>query len=192
MFIIISTSHPIISAHRALKPPVTSHPPEGAIHGPLELNTLRLRQNGPQFPDYFFKCIVLNENIWILIEISLKFVRMVSINNIPALVLIMAWRRPGEKPLSESMMASSLPHICITRSQWVNNWEKLSVDRSRCCRTPDNWNTGLILLLFRFSQIIFSMWNLHCVWRNRFQSQQQLYQRSSQPGFKTWLAAALV
>ena len=32
----------------------------------------------------------------------------------------MAWRRPGDKPLSEPMMASLLTHICVTRPQWVN------------------------------------------------------------------------
>ena len=42
------------------------------------------------------------------------------INNIPALVQIMACRRPGDKPLSELMMASLLMHICVTRPQWVN------------------------------------------------------------------------
>ena len=32
----------------------------------------------------------------------------------------MTWRRPGDKPLSEPMMASSPTHICVTRPQWVN------------------------------------------------------------------------
>ena len=36
--------------------------------------------------------------------ISLKFVSDGSINNIPALVQIMAWRLPGTKPLFEPMM----------------------------------------------------------------------------------------
>ena len=31
----------------------------------------------------------------------------------------MAWRRPGEKPLSEPMMVSVLTHICVTRPEWV-------------------------------------------------------------------------
>ena len=42
-------------------------------------------------------------------------------DNILALVQIMAWRRPGDKPLSEPMMFSLLTHICVTRPQWVNN-----------------------------------------------------------------------
>ena len=31
----------------------------------------------------------------------------------------MAWRRPGDKPLSEPMMENLLTHICVTRPQWV-------------------------------------------------------------------------
>ena len=83
------------------------------------LNTLRPRQNGRHFADDIFKRIFLNENILIPIQISLKFVPKGSINNIPALVQIMAWRRPGDKPLSEPMMVNLPTHICVTRPQWV-------------------------------------------------------------------------
>ena len=65
--------------------------------------TLRPRQSGRHFPDDIFKCIFFNENGRIFIEISLKFVPKVPINNIPALGQIMAWRRPGNKPLSEPL-----------------------------------------------------------------------------------------
>ena len=82
-------------------------------------NTLRLRQNGGHFADYIFKCVFLNEHVWILIKISMKFVPKGPINNIPALVQIMAWRRPGDKPLSEPVMFSLPTHICVTRPQWV-------------------------------------------------------------------------
>ena len=54
------------------------------------VNTLRLRLNGGHFPDYIFKCISSNGNIWISITISLKFVPKSSINNIPALVQMIA------------------------------------------------------------------------------------------------------
>ena len=53
---------------------------------PGVINTLRPRQNGRHFPDDIFKCIFLNESIWISIEISLKFVPKGRINNIPASV----------------------------------------------------------------------------------------------------------
>ena len=36
--------------------------------------------------DDIFMCIFLNENVWILIRISLNFVPKGQINNIPALV----------------------------------------------------------------------------------------------------------
>ena len=83
------------------------------------INTLRPRQNGRRFSDDIFKCIFFNENAWISIKISLKFVPKGPINKIPALVQIMAWHRSGDKPLSEPMMVSLLTHICVTRPQWV-------------------------------------------------------------------------
>ena len=58
--------------------------------------TLRPRQNGRHFPVDIFKCISLNENLWISIKISLKFVPKGPINKIPALVQMRAWRRSGD------------------------------------------------------------------------------------------------
>ena len=84
-------------------------------------NTLRPRQNGRRFADDTFKRIFLNENVRFSIKISLKFVPKGPINNNPALVQIMAWRRSGDKPLSEPMMVSLLTHICVTRPQWINS-----------------------------------------------------------------------
>ena len=83
------------------------------------VNSLRPRQNGRHVADDIFKRIFLNKNVRILIWISLKFVPMGPINNIPALVQIMAWRRPGDKPLSEPIMVRLPTHICVTRPQWV-------------------------------------------------------------------------
>ena len=93
------------------------------------INTLRPRPNRCHFADNIFKCIFLNENVWISIDISLKFVPKGPIDQIPALVQIMAWHRPGDKPLSEPMMISLLTHICVTRPQWVKQYitHKLSV-----------------------------------------------------------------
>ena len=85
----------------------------------LHVNTLRSRQNGRHFADDIFKRIFFNENVWISIQISLKFIPKGSINKIPALFQVMAWRRSGDKPLFEPMMVILLTHICVTRSQWV-------------------------------------------------------------------------
>ena len=60
-------------------------------------------------------------------KIPLKFVPKGPINNILALVQIMAWRRSGDKPLSESMMVNLPTPICIIRPQWVNWTYSLSI-----------------------------------------------------------------
>ena len=111
----------------------------------------RPRQNGRHFADDMFKCIFLTENVWIPIEISLTFVPKGSISNNPALFQIMAWRRPGDKPLCEPMMVSSLTHICVTRPQWVKSyysvcigskcytlWNSENVQQGKICR---NWSS---------------------------------------------------
>ena len=94
--------------------------------GPLATNTNQLEwkyrnkslykyafQNGQNLPldkmtailgDDIFKCIFLNEKVRILIKISPTFVPKCPIDDNQALVEIMAWRRKGDKPLSEPMM----------------------------------------------------------------------------------------
>ena len=53
--------------------------------------------------DDIFNCIFLNENDRIPIHISLKYVLMSPVDNKPALIQVMAWRRTGDKPLPGSM-----------------------------------------------------------------------------------------
>ena len=77
---------------------------------------LPLDKMAASLTDNIFKCIFMNEKFCILIGISLKFVPKGSINNIPALVKIMAWRRIGDKPLCEPMLT------CSTRGRWVK-WQ---------------------------------------------------------------------
>ena len=81
----------------------------------MNITPLRPRPNGRYFADD-----ILNEKV--SLKISLKIVPMVRISNIPALVQIMAWCRPGDKPLSESMMISLPTHICVNRPQWVHHF----------------------------------------------------------------------
>ena len=65
-----------------------------------------------------------NENIWIWIQVSLKFVPTSPINNIPALDMsldqIMAWCRPGDKPLSEPKVQCWLEYRRISASLGLN------------------------------------------------------------------------
>ena len=55
--------------------------------------------------DDIWKCIFLNENDKILIQISLKLVPVGPVDYKPALVQVMVWRRTGGKPLPEPLMA---------------------------------------------------------------------------------------
>ena len=100
------------------------------------------RQNGRHFAGDILKCIFLNENEWISLKISLKFVSKVRINNTAALVKIMTWRRLGDKPLSEPMMIRLPTHIWrlnefitdVTGTKgrcWTYSWLKVG----------DSWDT---------------------------------------------------
>ena len=151
------------------------------ITRPQWVNTLRPRQNGRRFTDDTFKRIFLNENVRISINISLKFVPKGPINNNPALVQIMAWRRPGDKPLSEPMMVSLLTHICVTRPQWVETRfytdklivagplvsERMSL-RNQCItgNVRSDWNMIMFYWMFGFCRLalIWSIvvWLMHC------------------------------
>ena len=90
-------------------------------------NTLRPRQNGRHFADSIFECIFLNENVWMVIQISLKFVPQVLINSIVVFVQMMAWRRPGDKPLSEPIMVRLVTHICVTGPHYVQ-WHFITIN----------------------------------------------------------------
>ena len=72
--------------------------------GLLWVNSSSPGQNGRHFADDIFKRTFLNERALFLIIISLKFVPQGRIDNSPALVLILAWRRIVDKPLSKPML----------------------------------------------------------------------------------------
>ena len=102
------------------------------------------------FLDDIFKYIFLNENVNI-INISLKFVPNCPINNIPAWVQRMAWRRPVNKLSSKPMMVSLLTHISVTRPQWINKtiefrhlvWRIVAYSCARCSFNAFNICKGI-------------------------------------------------
>ena len=71
----------------------------------IVLNSSLPGQSGRHFVDDIFGCIFVNEKCYILIKTLLKFVPYGPIDNKPTLVKIMAWRRIGDKPLSELMLS---------------------------------------------------------------------------------------
>ena len=72
----------------------------------LKLNHVSKRHPLPPFHTWHFQIPFFNENIEIQIKISLRFLLKVPVNNIPALVQIMASHRPGDKVLFEPMMVT--------------------------------------------------------------------------------------
>ena len=120
---------------------------------PQAFNPLRPRQDGRHFADDIFTCIFFNENGCILIKFSLKYVHKGLIDNNPALVQIMAWRRPGDKPLSEPMVVRSLTHICVTQPQWVKQKDisELAVVNTKVPNAGSEWQAKLHILFWHLT-----------------------------------------
>ena len=143
------------------------------------INTLRPRQNDCHFADNNLKCIFLKENVWISINFSLKFVPGREIDNIPALVQIMAWCRPGDKLLSEPMLVRLLMHICVTQPHSMryryarqicfiqNSWKFWNKYIQGYYRNVGNSKGTLDMWAIQHvcPQKSSAMLNMHCMWR---------------------------
>ena len=106
------------------------------------------------------------------LKLTLKFLPKELINNIPALVQIMAWHRPGDKPLSEPIMVSLPRHICVTRPQWINrsqfdfgNDKRASFQYARDKSSKLTYFQSIWLAMYLCSQF-GSQWGsgVHCMW----------------------------
>ena len=56
----------------------------------------------------------------------------------------MAWRRPGDKPLSEPMVVSLLTHISVARPQWDKGY---SIGKHL-----SNWNTYVVKYIYSYNK----------------------------------------
>ena len=131
--------HRIIFAIKAY----TKH---GISHFASLFNTLRPRQNGWYFPDYIFKCIFLNENVWLLNTIRWKFVSQGPIDSNIALIQIMAWCWTGDKPLSEPMMAKVGDAFMCHLASMSQSAKHTLIHRHQCqtCSTLCQWLSSLL------------------------------------------------
>ena len=118
----------------------------------LRLNSLRPRQNDRHFTDDTFKCIFLNEYVRISIRISLKFVPKGPINSIPVLLQIMAWRRPGDRPLSEVMIVSRCAIVLWEQGHQLPQWWQH-------CDTYFHLSLFLVLLLLENMRVEYCVSN---------------------------------
>ena len=67
-------------------------------------NTFRPRHSGRHFADDVFKCIFLKKMLEFRLKIQWRLFPRIQITTNLALVRIMAWRRSGDRSLSEPMM----------------------------------------------------------------------------------------
>ena len=77
----------------------------------LLCNTSRQRENCQHFADNIFKCVSMNENLWVLDKFSLKYIPWGLVDNMAALVQIIAWHQSGDRQLSAVMMVMFCWHI---------------------------------------------------------------------------------
>ena len=139
----------------------------------------------------FFKSSFLNENIWITIKLSLKFVLRIPINNIPALVQLMSWCQPGYKPLSEPMMVRLSPHICVIRhSASMSEHFKCQISEASfmtSCGDQKSWQP--VKLLWR-KHVWFCCHHCACWWPCTFRWQDICRHNNNQYTYitNTWTA----
>ena len=97
---------------------------------------------GNHFADDSFNHIFVNENVRIPVQCSLQLASKCSIDNKSALVQVMAWRRTGDKPLSEPM----LTHMCGTRRRWIKNKNKIKITKPAYVTSLNSGKRGWLSL----------------------------------------------
>ena len=142
--------------------------------GVIFFDKLRPRPNGRYFREYIVKSIFLNDNVYIFIKISLKFVLKGPFNNIPALVQIMAWRRPGDRVQSEPMMGRLQTPICVTKPQWVKSHIQIgdiSISKHQLhdiakyvsCKAQQFDTTCYVIWVSQsYGEVAYSLWLVAC------------------------------
>ena len=99
-----------------------------------------------KFADEIFKCIFSNENIWILIDISLKFVPKGQINNIPALVQSQ-WVKACDATSKRCQILVSTSCLCYSS---ILEHDAVACIESRCTIkakfVADVWNHSHVAL----------------------------------------------
>ena len=111
------------------------------------LKLIKTETKWPQFSGRHFQMHFLEWKCMNFFENFIECFPNGPINNIPVLVFIMSWRRPGDKPLSEPMMIILLTHICVTRGCDYLSWVDLSI---RCNSVVANDVQGKHMLFYLY------------------------------------------
>ena len=100
------------------------------------VNTLTPKQDGHHFVDGILKCLLFNENVRLSIKISMNIVSSGPVNNNS----VIAWRRTGDKPLSEPMMV-----------YFTDAYHSASVNSyNNCCLSRGSFGFATISQIARF------------------------------------------
>ena len=137
----------------------------------------------------------VNENVWITIKISLKFVAKGSINNILALVQIMAWHRSGDKPLSEPMMVYWRIYASLGLNEFnQEHFLELKVNHIWNSRAFNIWGTTQYIDCFFFFKdfLLWSEWYRILFPGNGQIDIKWLTHHSSAAYIRRWTGSALV
>ena len=127
----------------------------------------------------FFNCIFfLNENLWISSKISLKYVFHGLIDSMSALVQIMAWRRSGDKPLSEPMMVSLLTYYMRHSASMNDTQSQQSTNRVRNFFEYSQWLSWIRLAFFT----VIYRWNLFCCFSGHQFVDSEIIKDKLEPG----------
>ena len=111
-------------------------------------NTLRLWQNGCYFADNIFKSFLLNENVGILVQISLKSFPKGSVDNKSSLDLVIVWCCG---PLPEPMMTwytdIDVSPNSMNGLPWAAKLMYCKISNIRCTKSQHLNDSHLTLLL---------------------------------------------
>ena len=117
-----------------------------------DINSSLPEQDGHLFADDIFRCIFDDEIFCILIKISLRFVPKGTNVNIPALVQIMAWRRIGDKPLSEPMLTQFTDAYVRHQGRWVKT---LTLEQNGWHSQIQFLESKILIFCLKFYWILF-------------------------------------
>ena len=120
------------------------------------------RQNGWNFSDNIFKCILVNENHFISIQISLKFVHKGSSYHKSALVQIKTWRQIADTPLLQPSVDRDVWHNMASLSNndaklFVKKWTRKTNDYLLSLSVRDE-RSGMFLIRYCLSPIQIVWW----------------------------------
>ena len=80
----------------------------------------------------------------------------------------MAWRRSGDKPLSEPMMVRLPTHICVTWPQWIKTQYRLDFwyiyEWGACPDYDEKATDRMRKKILQINEMKCGVWNHYCTW----------------------------